>query len=84
MNTAESMKAQSASLKFAAAIVSPEGKILVVSSAYRDAAASSKTLRSIGETWVAPHDGEASVQEVPIEVNGGCAKLVILTRKSPE
>jgi two-component system CheB/CheR fusion protein len=63
----------------AVAIVSPDGRILCVSNAYRDLAKSIKALRDVGETFVEPNIRDATVRTLNVDFDERPARLIFIT-----
>lgn len=63
----------------AVAIVSPDGRILCVSSLYRDLAKRIKALRDVGETFVEPNTSDATIRTVDVDFDEWPARLIFIT-----
>jgi hypothetical protein len=61
------------------AVVSPDGRIMCVSNAYRGLAAKVKALRDVGETFVEPSVRDATVRTVNVDFDDRPARLVFIT-----
>ncbi len=68
-----------AQMPAAVAIVSPEGRVLCVSNAYRDLARRMRTLRDVGETFVEPSAAEATVRTVNVDIGEKAGRVLFIT-----